>query len=64
LGLHTLYIFVNEKEEQLSLEWFNECKNHYPKITGGSKDQEILLRWEKPEIDDMHGSQGGRRAPP
>ena len=31
------YIFVNEKGEQLSLEWFNERINHYAKIMGIQK---------------------------
>ena len=30
-------IFVNEKGEQLSLEWFNERINHYAKIIGIQK---------------------------
>src|SRR3990170_5944071 len=31
------HIFVNEKGEQLSLEWFNERINHYAKIIGIQK---------------------------
>ncbi len=31
------YIFINEKGEQLSLEWFNERINHYAKIIGIQK---------------------------
>ena len=31
------HIFVNEKGEQLSLEWFNELINHYAKIIGIQK---------------------------
>ena len=31
------HIFVNEKAEQLSLEWFNERINHYAKIIGIQK---------------------------
>jgi integrase len=31
------FIFINEKEEQLSLEWFNERINYYAKLLGIQK---------------------------
>ncbi len=42
----TPYIFVNEKGEQLSLEWFNERINHYAKIIGIQKIKNIMQMGE------------------
>jgi len=38
------YIFVNEKGEQLSLEWFNERINHYAKIIVDSKKSKNIMQ--------------------
>ncbi len=37
------YIFVNEKGEQLSLEWFNERINHYAKLLGIQKIKKYYI---------------------